>query len=158
MARSTMNEMLDNPVTCSDAKAQEWPDGLAGLGKREARPAKIPRLLTNPVGLKLRTSRHHTSAANMLGTSLRGPPIMALACDVGFGKSELANAAGDDVVRREGTGIATYPMSPSTHEQRRVVQTAGLLSAACAHARKRVQKPDSQNVIPTEPAYEVRDK
>jgi hypothetical protein len=54
-------------------------------------------------------------------------------CDVGSGKTELAETIGDAVARQEGIDITLFPLSLSTRGQGRVGEMTQLLSAAFEH-------------------------
>lgn len=142
MARPTVDELFDRPVTYPDVGAQERLARLVGLDVHKECLSKILGLLINPAGLESWADRYHPGAGGLLDTVLRSPPLVVLAGDVGSGKSELAETIGDDVARREGVSITLYPMSLSARGQGRVGQMTELLSAAFDHVLESARKLD----------------
>ena len=140
MAKPTIDELFDSPVTYPDVEARERLAGLVGLDEHKMRLAKILGLLINPASLESWTIKYHPGANGLLDTVLRRPPLVVLAGDVGSGKSELAETIGDYVARREKVDITLYPMSLATRGQGRVGQMTELLSAAFDLVLEEAQK------------------
>ena len=140
MAKPTIDELFDSPITYPDVEARERLAGLVGLDEHKMRLAKILGLLINPASLESWTIKYHPGANGLLDTVLRRPPLVVLAGDVGSGKSELAETIGDYVARRESVDITLYPMSLATRGQGLVGQMTELLSAAFDLVLEEAQK------------------
>ena len=140
MAKPTIDELFDRPVTYPNVEARERLAGLVGLDEHKMRLAKILGLLVNPASLDSWTRRYHPRANGLLDSVLRRPPLVVLAGDVGSGKSELAETVGDYVARREKVGITLYPMSLAIRGRGRVGQMTELLSAAFDLVLEEAQK------------------
>ena len=140
MAKPTIDELFDRPVTYPDVEARERLAGLVGLDEHKMRLAKILGLLVNPASLDSWMRRYHPRANGLLDSVLKRPPLVVLAGDVGSGKSELAETIGDYVARLEKVDITLYPMSLATRGRGRVGQMTELLSAAFDLVLEEAQK------------------
>lgn len=140
MAKPTVDELFDRPVTYPDAEARVRLASLVGLDGHKTRLAKILGLLINPSGLEAWAKKYHPEAKGLLDVVLRRPPLVVLAGDVGSGKSELAETIGDYIALQEGVCITLYPMSLAARGQGRVGQMTELLSAAFEHILEQAQK------------------
>jgi SpoVK/Ycf46/Vps4 family AAA+-type ATPase len=128
--RPILDDLFGGRITYPDVDARERLARLVGLDDHKARLTKMLGVLVNPVGLESWVRKHHPGANGVLNVTLRRPPLMVLAGDVGTGKSELAETVGDAVARQEKIDITLFPMSLSTRGQGRVGEMTQLLSAA----------------------------
>jgi SpoVK/Ycf46/Vps4 family AAA+-type ATPase len=133
-AKINIDELFEHRITYPDVAARERFAALVGIDDQKARLTKTLALLVNPTGLGTWARKHHPKMNGLLTTILRRPPLVVLAGDVGSGKTELAETAGDTVARQEGIDITLFPLSLSTRGQGRVGEMTQLLSAAFDHA------------------------
>src|SRR6202007_1178771 len=85
--RPTLDELFERRITYPDIDPQSRFARLVGLDEQKKRLTKILGLLVNPGGLADWARKHHPGAQALLDTVLRRPPLVALARDVGSGKT-----------------------------------------------------------------------
>jgi SpoVK/Ycf46/Vps4 family AAA+-type ATPase len=132
-AKPGLDELFERRITYPDFEPQDRFARLVGLDEHKSRLTKILGLLVNPSGLEAWARKHHPGADALVGASLRRPPLVVLAGDVGSGKTELAETIGDATARQENVDITLFPLSLSTRGEGRVGEMTQLLSAAFDH-------------------------
>lgn len=132
-AKPTLDELFERRIIYPDFAAQERLGQLVGLDDHISRLGKILALRVNPAGLEAWARKHHPGSEALIHEVRRRPPLVVLACDVGSGKTELAETIGDAVARQEDIDLTLYPLSLSTRGEGRVGEITQLLSAAFDH-------------------------
>lgn len=141
----SLDELFEKRLSYPDFDVQERLERLVGLDEQKSRLSKLIGTLINPKGLKDWISKYHQGAEGLLTTTLRRPPLIILAGDVGAGKTELAETIGDMVARQEDIDISLFPMSLSTRGRGRVGEMTQLISSAFEVTVSEAQKLKSEN-------------
>lgn len=85
--KPTIDELFERRITYPDFAPQERLNRLVGLDEQKDRLLKMLSLLINPSGLENWRRKHHPDNKGLLSATLRRPPLVILAGDVGAGKS-----------------------------------------------------------------------
>lgn len=146
---------MDKPITIDDVfdRRSQFPDmdaakrfgRLVGVDEAKSRLTKLLSILVNPSGPRAWADKHHRGAATLLDYIERRTPLVILAGDVGTGKTELAETAGDAVARKEKIAVTLFPLSLSTRGSGAVGEMTKLLTAAFDETIKAGQKLKSGN-------------
>lgn len=131
---------MDQPITIDDVfdRRLDFPDmdaakrlaRLVGVDEAKSRLTKLLGVLVNPAGPKAWAEKYHKGAATLIDYVERRPPLVVLAGDVGTGKTELAETAGDAVARQGKISVTLYPLSLSSRGSGKVGEMTKLLTAA----------------------------
>lgn len=143
--KPNLDELFEKRISYPDFDIQDRLARLVGLEEQKSRLSKLLGTLINPDGLKRWMNKHHQGAEDLLKVTLRRPPLIILAGDVGAGKTEIAETIGDMVARQENIDINLFPMSLSTRGQGRVGEMTQLISSAFDYTVSESQKLKSEN-------------
>jgi AAA+ superfamily predicted ATPase len=127
---SVADDLFAERMTYPDPEAKDRLARLIGIDDAKERLAKILGVLVNPVRLRQWAKAHHPQATAIVDLTLKRPPLVVLAGDVGSGKTELASTIGDMVSRQEKIEITLLSLSLATRGQGRVGEMTQLLSSA----------------------------
>lgn len=125
-----LDDLFDRRSDFPDMEARKRFIRLVGIDEAKSRLTKLLGILVNPAGPKAWAARHHRDANVLLDYLERRPPLVILAGDVGTGKTELAETAGDAVARQEDITVTLFPLSLATRGSGKVGEMTRLLSAA----------------------------
>ena len=138
--RPEIGDIFERRLVYPNVEAKERFERLVGLDYQKSELTKMLGILVNPAGLASWFDRNHPNARELLKAILRRPPLVALAGDVGTGKTELAETVGDAVARQEDIYLTLFPLSLSTRGQGRVGEMTQLLTSAFDYTYEAARK------------------
>ncbi len=131
MNQPSIDELFEKRIIYPDPDCKERLAQLVGLDSHKATLIKTISLMLNQSEVEKWVNKYHPKARkHFLDMIFRSSPLIVLEGDVGCGKSELAETAGDAVARKEGIDITLFPLSLSARGKGRVGEMTQLLSSA----------------------------
>lgn len=146
MNQPTVDELFEKRIIYPDPDCKDRLDQLVGLDSHKETLMKTISLTLNQSGVEKWVKKYHPKARkSFLNMIFRKSPLIVLEGDVGCGKSELAETAGDAVARKEGIDITLFPLSLSTRGKGRVGEMTQLLSIAFDYIISEAEKLKQDN-------------
>lgn len=134
------DDLFERRLTYPDPAARYRFDELVGIDNAKSTIVKSICIFLDHEKLERWREKYHKGISKLLDKVLRRPPLLLLAGDVGTGKTQLAESAGDPVARELGIGVTLFPVSLSTRGTGRVGEMTKLISSAFEYTLKEAEK------------------